>query len=558
MFFLLCSWCSLAQEIKVAYPETVVANQQFTIEYSVEGAKVIGHSISGNPSELKVINPKSPSISTQIASAYRNGRATQAKTTTFSYTAQPVINNGKAELPVFTVQVNGKTIRSATRSISVVPPSALQNRERFIASLELSSNTIFEGETIIAELKLYLSEEANKVETEGVPNISGLFIERLDQDGYEQGQSLFNGKLYNHAILARYEITGDSAKTYTIPSIEVKAIKRVVEKSTGFYRTTKDIPTSVSSTPKTLKVLPLSGEKSPNYLGVFEELQLNTTFPKSTQNSDALELTLKLSGTGSFNTIYTPTLRSLKKHYDLFQPAVKEAFSQTEQGQTGSVSYTYTLVPKTSGSVISDSIALQYFNSTTEQFEYITIPPFTVNVAKEDAETSVDLSTEENTDFSPYPISDTAYGKPWFTLSRFYWILLGIGFGVALFALQRLIKEKRKARKTEVPQLTPAQEFDLSVANIKADLMNADFSGDLLQAIENYVVGSYSVERSNFSKDGLAEVLPTAEAKDLKALLTELELGEYAGVAARRLRSEAGRKELLETSESLIKRLEIS
>ncbi len=91
---------------------------------------------------------------------------------------------------------------------------------------------------------------------------------------------------------------------------------------------------------------------------------------------------------------------------------------------------------------------------------------------------------------------------------------------------------------------------------LKSKPLDKEFPGDLLQIIENYIVGTYPIERSKFSKESLEDYLPESSALDLKRLLIELELDEYAGVAARRLKSENGKKELLDNLEQIINQLE--
>ncbi len=556
ILLIILSLISLGQEITSNYPSVVVEGQQFTISYEITSKNIKELTISNDDSELNLLNKRSPSKSSSNGLQIINGKQTVFTITTLTFSALPKFPSGQIKLPILTATVDGKVTSSKAGHITVVSKQAINGREDFLASLELSSNVIFEGETVIAELKVYYSKELNKIETEEFPSISGVTSKKLEQNGYEQGQSLFQNKLYNHALIGRFEIITNSSGNYTIPEIAINAITKVLEPGGGYFRTYREEKTSLKTQAVELRVIPLVGQRPQNYLGVFSQLQLKAIAPASRVDSDqALELELEFSGKGNFTNIQQPDLKELKVDFQVFDPEIIDNFKTADQG---SKTYKFTLVPKKSGNIISPSFSISYFNSTIEDFQSLTVPSFQIQVESTLNSPNERQLDDTQTSFQLYQI-DHGHSKPllFSTFSTYFVGLLGILVCFLAGVIWMILKKKKEIQELKQPQLSPLGLFQGAVKTLKSDLSSTAFKVDLIEAIEDYVVAKFHIEKADFTKERLFELMDKDGATQLKSILVRLEIATFGGFQMGN-GTESKNTDLLDEVESIILRIDLS
>jgi hypothetical protein len=544
--FLVTQSFAFSQGISVEYPKVVVVGQQFNISYTISTNEVSDLTISNDDKELNIINKRTPSR-----------QLNRDKSVTYVFSVIPEKTGDLIQIPTLSGKVKSLQITSKKSTVNVVSNKATEGRQSYTAQLELNSNTLYEGESIIAELKVYFSINIQDLNGSFITTSEELTIEKLDQKDFEESQALLNGKLYSTAIIGRYRITGESAGNYEIPSLPVNITIRNKVRQGRVTRYTDEI-VKINTSPVNLKVLQITQDKPKNYLGVFSELELEVVYPRKLLNySEAATLSLQLTGKGNFSTLATPELPELNSLFEVYTPSVKSDYPDLAYHSNGTVTFEYTLVPKTEGYIKADNQYLFFFNSSNEKFDSLEIKGFTTNV---------ETGTKKEISFTP-EIAETAFRSiTQETLSNprrpiiksFFTYLIGLISIVLMFVLAwvlRLTNINKKNRLKENVVISPYENFETQLEKMKIAHHSKDAYGKLLEYTESYFLFKFSLTKHSFTKECLSSILPQELALKSIQFIERLELEKFGNNANTTDDAEEIRKLVLE-SQALIKQIE--
>ena len=544
--FLVTQSFAFSQGISVEYPKVVVVGQQFNISYTISTNEVSDLTISNDDKELNIINKRTPSR-----------QLNRDKSVTYVFSVIPEKTGDLIQIPSLSGKVKSLQITSKKSTVNVVSNKATEGRQSYTARLELNSNTLYEGESIIAELKVYFSINIQDLNGSFITTSEELTIEKLDQKDFEESQTLLNGKLYSTAIIGRYRITGKSAGNYEIPSLPVNITIRNKVRQGRVTRYTDEI-VKINTSPVNLMVLQITQDKPKNYLGVFSELELEVVYPrKSLSYSEAATLNLQLTGKGNFSTLATPELPELDSLFEVYTPSVKSDYPDLAYHSNGTVTFEFTLVPKTEGYIKADSQYLFFFNSSNERFDSLEIKGFTTNV---------ETGTKKEFSFTP-EISETAFRpitqetlsnprRP--IIKSFFTYLIGLISIVLMFVLAwvlRLTNINKKNRLKENVVISPYENFETQLEKMKIAHHSKDACGKLLEYTESYFLFKFSLTKHSFTKECLSSILPQELALKSIHFIERLELEKFGNNADNADDAEEIRKLVLE-SQALIKQIE--
>ncbi|MEZ7886406.1 MAG: BatD family protein [Flavobacteriales bacterium] len=544
--FLVTQSFAFSQGISVEHPKVVVVGQQFNISYTISTNEVSDLTISNDDKELNIINKRTPSR-----------QLNRDKSVTYVFSVIPEKTGDLIQIPTLSGKVKSLQITSKKSTVNVVSNKATEGRQSYTAQLELNSNTLYEGESIIAELKVYFSINIQDLNGSFITTSKELTIEKLDQKDFEESQALLNGKLYSTAIIGRYRITGESAGNYEIPSLPVNITIRNKVRQGRVTRYTDEI-VKINTSPVNLKVLQITQDKPKNYLGVFSELELEVVYPRKLLNySEAATLCLQLTGKGNFSTLATPELPELNSLFEVYTPSVKSDYPDLAYHSNGTVTFEYTLVPKTEGYIKADNQYLFFFNSSNEKFDSLEIKGFTTNV---------ETGTKKEISFTP-EIAETAFRSiTQETLSNprrpiiksFFTYLIGLISIVLMFVLAwvlRLTNINKKNRLKENVVISPYENFETQLEKMKIAHHSKDAYGKLLEYTESYFLFKFSLTKHSFTKECLSSILPQELALKSIQFIERLELEKFGNNANTTDDAEEIRKLVLE-SQALIKQIE--
>ena len=544
--FLVTQSFAFSQGISVEHPKVVVVGQQFNISYTISTNEFSDLTISNDDKKLNIINKRTPSR-----------QLNRDKSVTYVFSVIPEKTGDLIQIPSLSGKVKSLQITSKKSTVNVVSNKATEGRQSYTARLELNSNTLYEGESIIAELKVYFSINIQDLNGSFITTSKELTIEKLDQKDFEESQTLLNGKLYSTAIIGRYRITGKSAGNYEIPSLPVNITIRNKVRQGRVTRYTDEI-VKINTSPVNLRVLQITQDKPKNYLGVFSELELEVVYPrKSISYSEAATLNLQLTGKGNFSSLATPELPELNSLFEVYTPSVKSDYPDLAYHSNGTVTFEYTLVPKTEGYIKADNRYLFFFNSSNEKFDSLEIKGFTTNV---ETGTKQDISfTPEIAETAFRPITQETLGNPRRPIIKsFFTYLIGLISIVLTFVLAwvlRLTNINKKNRLKENVVMSPYENFETQLEKMKIAHHSKDAYGKLLEYTESYFLFKFSLTKHSFTKECLSSILPQGLALKSIQFIERLELEKFGNNADTTDDAEEIRKLVLE-SQALIKQIE--
>lgn len=544
--FLVTQSFAFSQGISVEHPKVVVVGQQFNISYTISTNEFSDLTISNDDKKLNIINKRTPSR-----------QLNRDKSVTYVFSVIPEKTGDLIQIPSLSGKVKSLQITSKKSTVNVVSNKATEGRQSYTARLELNSNTMYEGESIIAELKVYFSINIQDLNGSFITTSKELTIEKLDQKDFEESQTLLNGKLYSTAIIGRYRITGKSAGNYEIPSLPVNITIRNKVRQGRVTRYTDEI-VKINTSPVNLRVLQITQDKPKNYLGVFSELELEVVYPrKSISYSEAATLNLQLTGKGNFSSLATPELPELNSLFEVYTPSVKSDYPDLAYHSNGTVTFEYTLVPKTEGYIKADNRYLFFFNSSNEKFDSLEIKGFTTNV---ETGTKQDISfTPEIAETAFRPITQETLSNPRRPIIKsFFTYLIGLISIVLTFVLAwvlRLTNINKKNRLKENVVISPYENFETQLEKMKIAHHSKDAYGKLLEYTESYFLFKFSLTKHSFTKECLSSILPQGLALKSIQFIERLELEKFGNNANTTDDAEEIRKLVLE-SQALIKQIE--
>jgi len=445
---------------------------------------------------------------------------------------------------------------SESQTIQILDKSSMANRDKFITVTSLNSDYVFEGEKITADIKIYFSEGLNEVEPSTFPKIEGLLIKEIPLEKIIQSQETYNGKLYNTAIVKRFEISCETAGVFQIPEIQVTAIKKI-KQSNGLLSFYDRERTELFTQAIQLEVIQIPENLPENYLGVFSELDIRTSLPAKQTNSDqAVELGIQLTGVGSFKSLNPPPLSNLKQNYQIYEPELKSSLEDLNFGAKGTAQLKYTLVPKKIGKTETEPFNLYYFNRITKEIDTLQVSGF--NVLVKESETAEIQDFNENTtgEITPIPvISLSEPSQPIVSRIGFLGMLGGMFFaGILVFLGLKMNEHKQLVKSLAPPKVGAEKAYeDLELLTASAD---SEFSSGLLETLEDYLIHKFKLKKADFNKqDILPFTQPELAEKTIK-FMKELEMVAFSP-ASFKGNSDA-KDSAVKRAKSLINELEIT
>ena len=544
----------LAQTIKVSCPEAVVSNQSFDLVFEVNAQNISQIKISESPG-LQIRNKNNPSRSSMTSINSVNGISKQVVSSTLSYTCIPLIESGTIKTPVLSFKIGNKTLTSKSKTIEILDKAAIADRQQFVCVTSLNTDKVFQGEKIIADVKVFYSEAINEVEAGEFPSINGLLIKEIPLSKIIQSQESYNGKLYNSAIVKRFEISCDSAGVFEIPSVLVTAIKKV-RRSNGFFNSYDRERTPLYSEPVSISVTGLPEEVPENYLGVFSDLSVKYQIPAKQTNSDqAVELKIQLNGTGFFKSLTPPDLTDLKTNYTIYEPEIRTSLEDLDFGSEGILELNYTLVPKTIGKTQTEGFNLFYFNRITETFDSLYIKGFDVLVNQSETAEIKDFNANSHEEITSIPVTElTEPSKPLLSKNDYLGALGGmIGMGILLFFGMKINDKKQLAKS-----LAPAKvgiDKALEDLNELAKSESKDYSSGILETIEDYLIHKFPLKKAEFNKQDIHSLLNPEMATKTISFMKELEMQAFTPAS---VSGNSSKSKILNRAKNLINEIENS
>lgn len=408
--------------VKASAPSAVAVGQQFRVEYSVnDKATEIRADIEGKGFDV-LYGPASGSMSsTQII----NGNVTRSITTTFTYTLMAT-TEGTFSIPAATVKVNGDSHTSNSLTIKVLPADQQdasssssntrknQNGEREKVNvddvhldLSLSKTDVYEGEAVVATLKLYFrNTPIHSLADAKLPDFDGFTVQEMDLGNPEASLERYKGANYQMYPIKQWLLFPSRNGDIVIPKAYVQAVAQVVtRRSTGGWFDfpmdyTSNVEVPLYSAQRTIKVKPLPASKPLGYSNGVGDFSVKTEMTSNkVKVNDALIYRIVIEGTGNLKYINNPE-PEFPSDFEVYDPKEDYNARTTSMGLNGKKVIEYTVIPRHAGTLTIPGLDFSYFDTKTSKFKTITTEAYTIEVEKgvgEQSETSGNVSNFANT-----------------------------------------------------------------------------------------------------------------------------------------------------------------
>ncbi len=402
---------ALAQQLSVSAPQSVSLNDPyFQIRYTIaERANSISlPSLAG----FEVLS--GPNVSTSSSFTSINGKTSQSVSTTFTYTLQPT-RKGRFTIPAATVHVNGKTVtsRSATINVTDTPAStpsrnsgnsqqrtsAASNTANAPTSLSQSSlyvkatpgrTEVYEQEPIPLSIRYFSMPGValSSISLTAKPDFKDLVAQDIPIKELNQTTTTINGHTLNTGLIQQYVLFPQKAGKITVPAItfDCTVLQRdaAIDPFEAFFNGGGTFATQVkrATSDVVITVKPLPTPKPNNFSGGVGQFQAKAELlSPQVRTNEIATYRLTISGNGNLRLLSAPKL-TFPDDFETYSPKSTDDTKLTPTGVSGSISFSYTFLPRSVGEFTIEETQLSFFNPATRQYETLVIPAQSIHVEK--------------------------------------------------------------------------------------------------------------------------------------------------------------------------------
>jgi hypothetical protein len=535
IFIFLLSTSFIAQEatLKASVSKNKLGvNQRLRVEFSID--KQGGDNFSPPTfKNFKVVGGPSQSVS----QSWING--TVSFTQSYSYIVQPK-RKGEFSIGSATIKIGGKIIKSDPVKIIVLDAVDIPkdpNDPNYIAQqnihlvAEISKSSPYVGEGIYVEYRLYVSENVSVYDTNvtEAPKYNGFWNQDIKINGFPVKMGKYNGEDYRYIVLQKALLIPTKTGKLSVDPMKMDIVIGVPSGRSDFFGNaiTRNVRREFASSKKNInpKGLPLEG-KPTNFIGAVGAFNFDVSLSKDIlKANETSQVKVTVSGKGNLKLFELPTVTT-PTELEMYQPERKERVRVNANGISGSVTDTYTVVPKYKGKYKIPSVSFSYFNPKEEKYKTIATEDFfvdvqegkelvvldTTSVIKQDA-----VVTGKNFRYIATKTSFVSIKKSDFFKSNLFYILLLlplIAIPIGVFIAKKneersndLVGNKtRKAERLAKRYLSKAQK----------QLGKKDaFYEALERALHNYLKAKLGIETAEISKERITELLEDKKVETL-------------------------------------------
>ncbi|MCM1514862.1 MAG: BatD family protein [Paraprevotella sp.] len=535
---------TLAQTVHVQAPDRCEVGRRINVSYVVDTQDVEDIRV-GEFTGFELLY--GPSTSRQSSFQMVNGKATQSSSITFTYVLLAQ-KEGEFKLPVASVDVIGKTIRSNPTTITVLPSSGgnggatgtqgqqgqshgrhnstetLDDRDLFITATA-SKTKLFEQEAVVLTYKLYTLVNIRQLAGE-MPELDGFHCQELNNKAqlslkYEH----YNGRNYGTAIWRQYVLFPQKSGKLTIPSISFDAEVEITNASAdpfdlffGGGSLTQMVRKTIKTPSIDLDVTALPTPCPDNFSGAVGKFSMTGTLtPEQLNANDAATLKLVVSGQGNMKLMKAPSLEA-PKDFEVYTPKETDKTTNTASGAKGSVIFDYVMVPRHGGNYTIPAIEFVYFDPEAKKYVTLHTDSFKLSVAKSKTAASGSVTEKEDVRILSSDIHFIKSGRAdirdsvddFFATPYYYlWYLCLAAMFMIIFAVFRrhakanadiVRKRGKRAGKEAAKRLKQARKL----------LKNHDtgaFYEETLRALLGYVADKLNISTTDLAKENVREAL---------------------------------------------------
>ncbi|MCQ2217599.1 MAG: BatD family protein [Paludibacteraceae bacterium] len=578
--FLLLSVISAHAEEAVQFVAStsniVAVGQRFKVVFSLKNGSADNIQVADFDEAFEVL--MGPNVSRGKSISMINGQTTVTENSAYTYILSPK-KEGTFTIAPARVTVNGKTYMSNALTVKVLPAESnpqggtaqqqarggnantqqqvgVSDNDLFVKT-ELSRTKVYEQEQIIATIRLYYRANVRSLDEVKLPEFKGCIAQEIElNDDQKYGMDAVNGKNYKTVILKQMVLFPQKSGKLKIESGKLSAIVQVPvtnQRRGGifddFFSSYADVKKPLNVPGVTIDVMPLPEVGKPaDFSGAVGDFQLSSNLTNDhVKANEAVNLKLKISGTGNLKYLKTPELK-FPQDFEVYDPKTDTKQSITKNGVSGSKSVEYIAIPRYDGEFNIPAVSFSYFDVKTKKYKTLTSPEYTLTVEKGDAPAAgpvvSNYSNKQNVkmldkDLRYVNTKDLALQEKgdFFYASTSYWMALLIPLMLsiaAFFAYKKylsdnsdlvLVKNKRANKQAK-------KRLKVAESHIASDNKSA-FYEEVVKAMWGYVGDKLNISVSDLSRDNVeSELKEHSVSSDTIAnfikLIDKCEFARYA------------------------------
>ena len=319
-----------------------------------------------------------PSTSTSSFSHTVNGKTTSGKTYAITYTLVPQ-KEGVCTIGPASIKVGGKRYTTAPMPIGVLgdgySKSSVGNDDLMLR-LDLSKNSVYQGEPIRATLNFYTTRVAAVQAFQSTPVFNGFWSQEENAEK-PAVRRVINGRVYQVSKVADYILYPQRSGTLTIEPISVSAVARVQVKASyhpffgggGFE--TKLVEQTLKTPAVKVNVKEFPAGAPASFSGAVGNYTISHKLSATeVKANSAVTLQLTISGNGNLKFISAPTL-SLPATFELYDVKNEENIS----GNQGYRRFDYPFIVRAEGEYDIAPVEFSFFDLETKSYKTVATPP---------------------------------------------------------------------------------------------------------------------------------------------------------------------------------------
>lgn len=564
-----------SQEITVSYPAKIGLGQAFTLQFSVNKQ-------GSNPQIRKNNNfsiNNGPSTSTSTNISMINGSVNKTITNSYSYTVT-ANSVGTHTLPTFTINVDGKTISSPTKTIEVQKDPVQNNNRRqqqydpfsffedpfdngtqqpqqqqktkntdddMFIRVFLSKTDAYKGEAVTATIKLFTTADITGIEDFKVPSFDDFFAQEMETpQNISFSRETFNNKSYYTAVLKKYILYPRVTGKAKIEKSQLDCVVREIVQR-GWFANYESAKRTAFSNETYINVKPLPANDPSNFNGAVGNFTLSIEKNEDTVSiNDAVTLKVILKGNGNFNMVELPKIK-LPEEFEIYEPEIKNNTTVGTNGLTGTKVWEYTIIPRYPGNFSFGKMSFSYFDLNSRSYKTIKINDLTLFVKKSSSEKDDNFSYSPQKNIEFIAGEDIAFikkgnlnldylfiplvFKPYYFL--FYLIPL-LAFLTMVILLRKKIKENSDIAKVKAKKASKISKKRLKKAAVyMKNNEKTEFYKEVIKTLWGYVADKLNIPQVELNRQNVILKLQEKNIDEItiNKFISVIEKCEYAHFA---------------------------
>ena len=372
---------------------TVGLGGQFQLNLTVQGENMLSVPSPSLP-PLPDFNLLGSSSSQSTNISIVNGQLKREASITFIY-ALTAKKLGTLTIPPCTLSYQGKEYQSQPIEITVVKGAqgqAAPMRQpaygpsgggdvplegNLMLSAVPSRRTVYVGEPITLQAAVATRFRITGGGWAEVPSFDGFWAEKVfDADKFAFQRKTIDGRAYDVSVLKKVALVPLSPGEITIKPMAFNvAVLQPTRDFFGVFGGTQTV--RIESKPITLHVLALPDKDKPSaFTGGVGRFTMSASLDRATStNSEPINLTVRISGSGSVRLIERPEIAPVTG-LRILEPEIKDEDHVVGEDVRGTKTLRYPIIPQSDGKYVLAPIRMAYFDPRAKSYRSLEAGPF--------------------------------------------------------------------------------------------------------------------------------------------------------------------------------------